>query len=100
MDDREDLVYQAKLAEQAERYDGELGGERGAGILGPSAAAHRDQDQETKWRHRLLAWPGEVDLGSRQWPVGFQSRRRLQTQDFDSFGVLSCRHSGARRPGR
>uniref|UniRef100_A0A2I3FTL3 Tyrosine 3-monooxygenase/tryptophan 5-monooxygenase activation protein epsilon n=4 Tax=Primates TaxID=9443 RepID=A0A2I3FTL3_NOMLE len=23
MDDREDLVYQAKLAEQAERYDGE-----------------------------------------------------------------------------
>lgn len=25
MDDREDLVYQAKLAEQAERYDGELG---------------------------------------------------------------------------
>lgn len=45
MDDREDLVYQAKLAEQAERYDGELGGQRGAGILGPSAAAHRGRSK-------------------------------------------------------
>lgn len=45
MDDREDLVYQAKLAEQAERYDGESGGHRGAAILGPSAAAHRGRSR-------------------------------------------------------
>lgn len=63
MDDREDLVYQAKLAEQAERYDGESGGCRGAGSLGPSAAAHRGREPETKWRSRLGArlgtWVGK-----------------------------------------
>ena len=33
MGDREDLVYQAKLAEQAERYDGKaLGGSAGDGF--------------------------------------------------------------------
>ena len=78
MDDREDLVYQAKLAEQAERYDGELGGQPGAGILGPSAAAHRDREQETKWRHRLEAWPGDVDSGSRKWPLVSGSGGRPQ----------------------
>ena len=78
MDDREDLVYQAKLAEQAERYDGELGGQPGAGILGPSAAAHRDWEQETKWRHRLEALPGDVDSGSRKWPLVSGSGGRPQ----------------------
>ena len=95
MDDREDLVYQAKLAEQAERYDGELAGQRGAGILGPYAAAHRGREQETKWRHHLQAWPGDVDSGSRKWPLGSRSGRRLKAQEFDPFGVLSCRHSRA-----
>ena len=66
MDDREDLVYQAKLAEQAERYDGELGGHGGAAILGPSAAAHRGRERETKWRHHRRARPGDVDSGSRK----------------------------------
>ena len=69
---------QAKLAEQAERYDGELGGQPGAGILGPSAAAHRDWEQETKWRHRLEAWPGDVDSGSRKWPLVSGSGGRPQ----------------------
>lgn len=78
MDDREDLVYQAKLAEQAERYDGELGGQPGAGILGPSAAAHRGREPETKWRHRLRAWPGDVNSGSRKWPVVSRSGGRPQ----------------------
>lgn len=91
MDDREDLVYQAKLAEQAERYDGELGGQWGAGILGPSAAAHRDRERETKWRHRRRAWPGDVDSGSRKRRVGSWSNGSLQVQQFDPFGVLSCR---------
>lgn len=66
MDDREDLVYQAKLAEQAERYAGELGGLWGAAILGPSAAAHRGRERETKWRHHRRARPGDVDSGSRK----------------------------------
>lgn len=45
MDDREDLVYQAKLAEQAERYDGErwLGRPCKAKGRGREGAA-------TKWR--------------------------------------------------
>lgn len=65
-------MYQAKLAEQAERYDGELGGHQGAGILGPSAAAHRGREQETKWRHRLRAWPGTWirEVGNFLWAPG------------------------------
>lgn len=99
MDDREDLVYQAKLAEQAERYDGELGGQRGAGILGPSAAAHRGREQETKWRHRLRAWPGGLGSGSRKWPGSSRGNGRLYALECDPFAVLNCKQLAGREAG-
>lgn len=55
MADRENLVYQAKLAEQAERYDGKAFRERSApslqcpcpgGIRGAGTAVHMDWSDE------------------------------------------------------
>lgn len=43
---------------------------------------------------------GDVDSGSRKWPVGSRSSGRPQAQEFDPFSVLSCRHSRAWRPRR
>lgn len=97
MDDREDLVYQAKLAEQAERYDGELGGHRGSGYLGPSAAAHRGRELETKWRPRLGAWPGDVDSGRREQPVGPWERGRRPGPQ--KWAPPASSGAGTRQPG-
>ncbi|KAK2110545.1 hypothetical protein P7K49_010291 [Saguinus oedipus] len=99
MDDREDLVYQAKLAEQAERYDGELWGQRGAGILGPSAAAHRGRERETKWRHCPRAWPGGLGSGSGTWPGSSRSDGRPCAPECDPFAVLSRTHLAGREAG-
>lgn len=43
---------------------------------------------------------GDVDSGSRKFPVGSRSGGRPQAREFDPFGVLCCRHSLARRPRR
>ena len=98
MDDREDLVYQAKLAEQAERYDGELGGLRGAGILGPSAAAHRGREQETKWRHRLRTWPGTWirEAGNGLWAPGAVGGSRPRNLTPLASSVADTRGPGGR----